>query len=796
MTNGLSEPVIALQGQNDYATLNAAQDGAETELLSLAVLLPSNELIPVGTIIYQTGNLYSNAVKARTQPTSDGDYIDWRFLRLGGSAVGQQNDHNALFNLTVGDPHTQYMFLNGRSGGQVLIGGTAPLDDITFETSSDAAKGDYVFSEMTVAGVLKNDVNGVVTGGNDVDLTSDVTNELPVVNGGTGQNTAQLGFDALAPTTTKGDLITRDSANNVRVPVGDDGQSIIADSATSEGWKWGNVSGSGGFAFDYRFSTAITPPPTDKKIIYDSVGQINATQMHVDNDTDSGADIHNILSNLAIGDRILLVKNNDAGQYQEWSIDQITDNTTYVSYDITLVTSDGALFLNNDRIVFAVFGGSSGSVTRQNTYDNSGTPQTVTSDAKGKVVTKRGTAGGDTDDVWEIQDGSSMPTFTIKGNGYNEIGRTLYSIFEPIGANGTLAADIFIKAGDFRFELGSSDPTTMRIGSFNGSGIDMVLGSLEVSNYIDMLKIIGNKICIKGDVNYDGYDLTANGPSGPRNFHYLYETTITAPPGLNSFRYNNATQSSATTIWFSGTTLEIGDVEALLDNVDSSATLYLNNEGRTKFQQFTLSAVTPQSGYTEFAVSHVQSFGGNFIAEELVQVIFQEGTGGGGTTFPSFQLYANQLDTPNNSDWDVNAFAPVSSDSNNAGLNVRMFDDTIEEGVGFTIRTPVGASTLTFTFQSRAETAPGATRTVGINVYERDIPNNGAVGPWSSAVQLDDVSIPTNENFQTDSQTISLAALGLNANETHQIEITRTTPTGGTNLTGDWVLLYVGVEFA
>lgn len=54
-------------------------------------------------------------------------------------------DHNSLSNLTVGDVHTQYAFLAGRSGGQLLIGGTASGNSLTLRSTSNATKGKILF---------------------------------------------------------------------------------------------------------------------------------------------------------------------------------------------------------------------------------------------------------------------------------------------------------------------------------------------------------------------------------------------------------------------------------------------------------------------------------------------------------------------------------------------------------------------------------------------------------------------------------------------------------------------------
>jgi hypothetical protein len=52
------------------------------------------------------------------------------------------------------------------------------------------------------------------------------------------EESMDLTFDGLSPTTTKGDLIVRNASNNIRLPVGADGQIPIADSGEAAGIKW------------------------------------------------------------------------------------------------------------------------------------------------------------------------------------------------------------------------------------------------------------------------------------------------------------------------------------------------------------------------------------------------------------------------------------------------------------------------------------------------------------------------------------------------------------------------------
>ena len=69
---------------------------------------------------------------------------------------------------------------------------------------------------------------------------------LPIANGGTGQTTQTAAFDARAPTTTKGDLIVHNGTDNIRVAVGTDGHSLVADSTQASGVKWAAGGGGGG----------------------------------------------------------------------------------------------------------------------------------------------------------------------------------------------------------------------------------------------------------------------------------------------------------------------------------------------------------------------------------------------------------------------------------------------------------------------------------------------------------------------------------------------------------------------
>ena len=55
--------------------------------------------------------------------------------------------HNNLGGLTTGDPHSQYAFLTGRSGGQTIHGGTGSGNSLYLRATSHATKGNVILCD-------------------------------------------------------------------------------------------------------------------------------------------------------------------------------------------------------------------------------------------------------------------------------------------------------------------------------------------------------------------------------------------------------------------------------------------------------------------------------------------------------------------------------------------------------------------------------------------------------------------------------------------------------------------------
>jgi hypothetical protein len=107
-----ANPVIAV-GQAEYSTKKAAQAGAVTEITSiLSIANISPELKPIATVIFQTKNTFTNAVKAIVVSTDEGDdYVDFRTDILN-PAFSSAQDHGNLAGLG-NDHHPQYIRVDG-----------------------------------------------------------------------------------------------------------------------------------------------------------------------------------------------------------------------------------------------------------------------------------------------------------------------------------------------------------------------------------------------------------------------------------------------------------------------------------------------------------------------------------------------------------------------------------------------------------------------------------------------------------------------------------------------------------
>ena len=153
-------------------------------------------------------------------------------------------DHDALLNFVANEhvDHSGVTLTAGEGlsgGGDITASRSFALDinELTEDTTPDEAN-DFLVTFDASAGnhkkVRPNNIQPQVTS---------VTGTLPIANGGTGQTAADEAFDALAPTTTQGDISYHDGTDNVRLPKGTAGQ-VLRMNAGATAPEWGSGGGS------------------------------------------------------------------------------------------------------------------------------------------------------------------------------------------------------------------------------------------------------------------------------------------------------------------------------------------------------------------------------------------------------------------------------------------------------------------------------------------------------------------------------------------------------------------------
>lgn len=368
----------------------------------------------------------------------------------------------------------------------------------------------------------------------------------------------------------------------------------------------------------------------------------------------------------------------------------------------------------------------------------------------------------------------------------------------PVTTAGTLAVSLATQAAH-TFLMGATSGTavpTFRTASLvQGDMSDVVLAS-PVLNQV--LAYNGTVWTNTGAVGANAAGLIGVGQSGAAAWTFLSGTRYYA-----DFAHNLATTNVVITLFDSTTNAVVIADSTVLTNTN---TVRVTVVGNTK----TLRVVVVANGQSIVAggstpSSIIVSKDGVTVGTTTTKINFTGQAvgvtdGGSNTTNvvigSRFSYFANSLDSPNNSDFAVSAFAATATDPTYTSLNVRSFSNTTEQGVGFVCSIPAGATSMTFKFRGRAQTAPGSASVVQPRLYYRLLPNNSAVGAWSAAQELANINIPTNANFQYATQTVTLATLGLTADRLYQFELTRrVSGVTGTNLAANFLLAEVTVEF-
>lgn len=209
-------------GGTGATTLTGYVKGSGTTALTASSTIPVADVSGLGTGVatFLATPTSANLASAVTDETGSGALVFASSPALDGTPTSTT---------AAADTNTTQIATTAYVVGQASSTTPAALGTAAVGTSLKYARADHVHALPTIS------------------LTTGVSGQLPIANGGTGQTTQTAAFDALSPATTKGDLIVHNGTNDVRLAVGaTNGHVLTVDSTTAEGVKWAAGGGGGG----------------------------------------------------------------------------------------------------------------------------------------------------------------------------------------------------------------------------------------------------------------------------------------------------------------------------------------------------------------------------------------------------------------------------------------------------------------------------------------------------------------------------------------------------------------------
>jgi trimeric autotransporter adhesin len=230
-SNGTNAALNAIQVA-DVPTLNQNTTGQAGSV--------ANALTAGTGISYSVGTTYDGSVAV----TINNSAPDQTVSLTGGTGISTSGTYPS-FTITNTLPD-QTVSLTG--AGTTSISGTYPnftitsndqyVGTVTSVSGTGTVNGISLSGTVTSSGSLT--LGGTLSG---VDLATQVTGTLPILNGGTGQTTAGAAFNALSPITTAGDLILGNGVNSAtRLPIGANTYVLTSNGTTA---TWALPTGSG-----------------------------------------------------------------------------------------------------------------------------------------------------------------------------------------------------------------------------------------------------------------------------------------------------------------------------------------------------------------------------------------------------------------------------------------------------------------------------------------------------------------------------------------------------------------------
>ena len=343
-----------------------------------------------GDTVFITGsNLNLNVNNTAGAPgeflTSDGTYATWQTLSTITTTKGSdittfttayEPDGGALMTYLSSGTNTGYLYLqNDIDLGGVNVGIAASNLSLTIGNSTGFS-GQLLTSDGTNASwqTLSSITYNTATTSNLIDLANDKdkdklyvshTSSTTVFGSLTMDNYVTLA--SFNGTTIASSNSLTLSASNLYITAsgspGSNGQVLTASGTTC---SWQTPTGGGGATgatgpagpsssyFNYKASTSLGTP-TSGRITWQNASQTLSTYFQVNHVSDDTVDVEIFLSSVQAGNTLIVQNADDSTNFQKWLVSTVTVvANAYVQYTVTLVTSAGANFTDNHRIILVI----------------------------------------------------------------------------------------------------------------------------------------------------------------------------------------------------------------------------------------------------------------------------------------------------------------------------------------------------------------------------------------------------------------------------------------------------------
>lgn len=217
-------------------------------------------LLDIGTLGASTANITTANITSgtiSTTPVNNTDIVNKQYV----DAIATNASNITTGTLGTSRLSGSYTGITGTgalAAGSLATGFTAVSAPLGGTGQSSYAVGDLLYADTTTSLAKLADVavgNALISGGissapswGKIGLATHISGTLPILNGGTGQTTQTAAFNALSPTTTKGDLVVSNGTNNIRLPVGANTFVLTADSGEPSGLIWASGGAGGGLS--------------------------------------------------------------------------------------------------------------------------------------------------------------------------------------------------------------------------------------------------------------------------------------------------------------------------------------------------------------------------------------------------------------------------------------------------------------------------------------------------------------------------------------------------------------------